>query len=355
MDERTVQFRVGVMVLATILILAILLLLFGDLPSLVKGTYTVKFAFPQAPGVTQDTPVRVNGVLIGRVRHVELDEKVGVMITAKIEDKFHLFRDQVGRIGGSLLGDAVIEIVPSTIPRPHEKVEDGETLQGLVAKDPFQAITSLESNVSIALESIAKTSDEIGQLAQRVNRLVDSNEENIQRMIANTDATVQQLRITVANADALISDPVMRDNLKRTINELPKVLGDVSDTIAGVRQTMQSADRNLANLEGITKPLGERGPRLIENIDRAATQLDTMLTELSGFTRGLTSSQGTIAKLVNDPTLYDNVSQTVQNINQLSRELKPIMNDLRTFSDKAARHPEQFGVRGLIQGSSGIK
>ena len=127
MDERTVQFRVGVMVLATVLILAILLLLFGDLPSLVKGTYTVNFAFPQAPGVMQDTPIRVNGVLIGRVREVQLDEKVGVMITATIEDKYVLYRDQVGRIGGSLLGDAVIESVPSTLVRPHEKVADGDT------------------------------------------------------------------------------------------------------------------------------------------------------------------------------------------------------------------------------------
>lgn len=355
MDERTVQFRVGVMVLATVLILAILLLLFGDLPSLVKGTYTINFAFPQAPGVTQDTPIRVNGVLIGRVREVALDEKVGVMITAKIEDKYVLYRDQVGRIGGSLLGDAVIEIVPSTADRPHEKVADGETLQGLVAKDPFQAITSLESNVSIALESIARTSDEIGQLAGRVNRIVDANEPQIHRIIDNTEATITQLRTAVANADSLISDPAMKENLKRTINELPQVLNDVSEAITGVRATMQTADRNLANLEGITKPLGERGPRLIENIDRAATQLDGVLTELSGFTKSLTNSQGTVSKLVNDPALYDNVADTVRNINQLSRELRPILDDLRTFSDKAARHPEQFGVRGLIQGNSGIK
>jgi len=356
MDERTVQFRVGVMVLATILILAILLLLFGDLPSLVKGTYTVQFAFPQAPGVTPDTPVRVNGILIGRVREVELDEKVGVMITAKIEDKYVLYRDQVGRIGGSLLGDAVIEIVPASDPRiQHVKVEPGETMRGLVAKDPFQAITSLESNVSIALESIAKTSDEIGLLAGRVNRIIDTNEEQIQRIISNTEATIAQLRVAVANADELISDPVMKQNLKKTINDLPGVLDSLSSTITGVRQTMQSADRNLANLEGITKPLGERGPRLIESVDRAATQLDTVLTELGGFTRQLTNSQGSLARLVNDPTLYDNVSNTVSNINDLSRELKPILRDLRAFSDKAARHPEQFGVRGLIQSNSGIK
>ncbi|MCE9608373.1 MAG: MlaD family protein [Planctomycetia bacterium] len=355
MDERTVQFRVGVMVLATLIILAILLLLFGDLPSLVKGTYTVRFAFPQAPGVSVDTPVRVNGILIGRVREVELDDKVGVMVTAKIEEKYHLYKTQMGRIGGSLLGDAVIEIIADPEPKPREEVKDGDTLSGVVAKDPFQALTNLESTVSVAVASIAKTSDEIGILALRANRFFDANEGQITRIVAETQSTIVQLRSAIANADAFINDPVMRENLTKTINDMPRVLNTLTDTIGSLKNTMMLADRNLNNLEGITKPLGERGPKLIENVDRAAIQLETVLTELAGFTRQLTNSQGSLSRFVNDAALYDNVSTTIQNVNDLSRDLKPILNDLRVFSDKAARHPEQFGVRGLIQQNSGIK
>ena len=39
MSERVIQFRVGVMVLATAIIAGILIVLFGDLPSLVQSTY----------------------------------------------------------------------------------------------------------------------------------------------------------------------------------------------------------------------------------------------------------------------------------------------------------------------------
>lgn len=355
MDERTVQFRVGVMVLATLIILAILLLLFGDLPSLVKGTYTVRFAFPQAPGVSVDTPVRVNGILIGRVREVELDDKVGVMVTAKIEDKYTLYKTQMGRIGGSLLGDAVIEIVADPEPKPKEKVMPGDTLTGIVAKDPFQALTNLESSVSVAVASIAKTSDEIGILASRANRFFDANEGQITRIVAETQSTIVQLRTAIANADAFINDPVMKENLQKTVTEMPRVLNQLTDTIGGLKNTMMLADRNLNNLEGITKPLGERGPKLIENVDKAATQLESVLAELAGFTRQLTNSQGSLSKFVNDAALYDSVSTTVNNVNALSRDLKPILNDLRVFSDKIARHPEILGARGAIQGSTGLK
>ena len=72
MDERVVRFRVGVMVLATVFITAILVLLFGDFSTFGQSTYTVYIAFPQAPGVARDTPVRKSGILIGRVSSVPI-------------------------------------------------------------------------------------------------------------------------------------------------------------------------------------------------------------------------------------------------------------------------------------------
>jgi phospholipid/cholesterol/gamma-HCH transport system substrate-binding protein len=343
------------MVVATIIILGILLVLFGDLPSVFKGTYTIHIALPSSPGVQPETPVRVNGVLIGRVKTVGLDAEGKPAVTAKIEQKYQLYQDQLARVAGSFLGDAVIEIVPGDGTEPHIAIQDGGVIRGIVAKDPLQAIASLEGNISTAADAIAKTADEIGRLANRANRIFDQNEAQINRILVNTDSAVTQLRSMVANVDEIVSDPQVRENLKRAVNDLPKVLNDLSETVSGVRTVMQRADTNLANLEGFTKPLGDRGPTLVAGLDRAVGQLDVLMKDLGGFTQALTNSQGTLARLVNDPKLYDDVSQTVSNLNQLTRELKPILNDVRAFSDKAARHPEQFGLRGLIEQNSGIK
>ena len=48
MSERVIQFRVGVMVLATAIIAGILIVLFGDLPSLVQSTYPLRMNFSEA-------------------------------------------------------------------------------------------------------------------------------------------------------------------------------------------------------------------------------------------------------------------------------------------------------------------
>ena len=45
----------------------------------------------------------------------------------------------------------------------------------------------------------------------------------------------------------------------------------------------------------------------------------------------------------------------MQNVQELSTQLRPILNDTRVFTDKIARHPETLGIRGAIQRSPGIK
>ena len=83
-----------------------------------------------------------------------------------------------------------------------------------------------------------------------------------------------------------------------------------------------------------------------------------LVTTLDGdgrFVEGLSRSEGTIGRLMNDPQLYDNMNEATQNINRMMVELRPVVRDARTFADKIARHPELLGVRGAMQGSNGAK
>src|SRR5262245_3391603 len=104
MDERIVQFRVGVTVLAALIVTGILVLLFGELPALVRGTYVVYIKFRSAPGVTPDTPVLKSGILIGRVRRVQFAPDNEVLVTANIDGGIELFRDEVVQIKAGLIG-----------------------------------------------------------------------------------------------------------------------------------------------------------------------------------------------------------------------------------------------------------
>lgn len=357
MDERVMQFRVGVMALATLLITASLVLLIGKAPSLVHGTYTIYVKFKDAPGVSQETPIRKFGIRIGRVAKVDFaDDDSGAIVTAEIESNRRLRKDEYCRINNSLLGDAVLEFVDKDPDNtPDTFIENGDYLEGDVRMDPLQIVAKLEGNLSEALGSVGHTSDEIGVLARRVSDLLGNNDEQFSRIVAKTEQTLDQLQTTIASTDDILRDPVMKENLKRAINEMPLVLDDAREAISNLKGTLTGVDRNLANLEGFTKPLGERGPRLVENLESSVSKLDKVMGDLSDFTESLDNPNGSLGQLVNNPEVYQQINSAAANINQLSKELRPIVKDVRIFTDKLARHPEQLGVRGAIQPSNGLK
>jgi phospholipid/cholesterol/gamma-HCH transport system substrate-binding protein len=125
--------------------------------------------------------------------------------------------------------------------------------------------------------------------------------------------------------------------------------------VQGIGTTVDTADRNLRNLEGLTKPLGDRGGEMVAQIDRTIGRLDETLRQAALFTKALNESQGTLGKLVRDPQVYNDLAQAAQNVSKLTKDLRPIVDDVRVFTDKIARHPEQLGVRGALDRRPGLK
>jgi phosphoglycerate-specific signal transduction histidine kinase len=62
----------------------------------------------------------------------------------------------------------------------------------------------------------------------------------------------------------------------------------------------------------------------------------------------LNSGNGTVARLIEDEQLYVQLVQTLENVEQLTHRLQPIVEDVRVFTDKIARDPRQLGVRGAL-------
>ena len=78
--------------------------------------------------------------------------------------------------------------------------------------------------------------------------------------------------------------------------------------------------------------------------------------EFQTFGKKINSNEGTIGQLVNSPDLYQNLNRAAENIEEMSRQLRPIVNDARVAIDKVARNPRMLGVQGALdRRSSGIK
>jgi phospholipid/cholesterol/gamma-HCH transport system substrate-binding protein len=349
------QFRVGVVVLATAIIAGILIVLFGDLPSLVQATYPLKMSFADARGVSNGTPVRKNGILVGRVADVELDEKGGVSVVADIDSYVPIYKDEQPRIASTLLGDAEIQLVPGRVVPPRQRLAPEEVLVGAVSRDPFEAFATLEPKLGSALESLTQASESVTKLSSNLDRLLLGEDDTFSKMVAKTEKALDAFSLAMDNINDVMGDANARANLKQTLNGLPEVMNDLRTTVQGIGTTVDTADRNLRNLEGLTRPLGERGEGMVAQVDKTIGRLDEVLQQATLFTRALNESEGTLGKLVRDPKVYDDLAQAAANVNNLTKELRPIVDDVRVFTDKIARHPEQLGVRGALDRRPGLK
>lgn len=359
MDERAMQFRVGVMVVAVAIIGVILVVLF-DRPLLRPESYQVFITFERAPGVMQDTPVRKNGILIGRVADVVLRDD-DVVVVARIDktvngNKVRLRKSDVCQISGTFLGDKSLEFVPGSArrgdrdPKEDDELTDGGTVAGIESVDPLEIIANLEGRLSNTVSAVGEASDEIGQLARRVNVLLDSNGEQFTRVVLKAEQTLENLNAAVQNADGLLGDEEMQANLKRVAADLPQALADIRETVTGLKGTFESVERNMKNFEGLTKPLGERGETLVQNIEGATSRLDELLEQLVVLTEQVNDPNNGLTRLLNDPELFEDVTETVRNIKLLSRKLEPILENAAIFTDKIARNPSS-----IIRQGTGIK
>ncbi|MFO0904725.1 MAG: MlaD family protein [Pirellulales bacterium] len=358
MDERTLQIRVGVVVVSAAII-AVLLVFFFERRSLsLEPEKTIYLKFTTAPGVTAQTPVRKNGVRIGRVTDVQLLDEGGVILTAIIENRYRVRRNEVVRIStASIIGDAILEFVPSNLEGAStEEIEDGEFIaDGLVASDPLRVLVGLEDKLGTAIRSIEQAGNEVTVLARNLNTIVGNNQEQFQRVIVKSEQAMDHFRSAMVTVDELVGDPEVRLQLKQMLAGLPQLmteaqstLKDARETLAGFQQMSQRANNNLENLERFTAPLAERGDTLVASIESSVENIDGLLDQLVQFGEALNSREGTLGQLLHDRELYDRMQRTVKNVEDASRQLRPILNDVRIVTDKLATDPGGQMVKRVL-------
>jgi phospholipid/cholesterol/gamma-HCH transport system substrate-binding protein len=292
------------------------------------------------------------------VTDVERLRPSGVRVTADIDGNQVILDSDYCRISSaSVLGDAVIEFVPGDKPAADAKpLEEGAEIQnGIVMGNPMEAIVSLETDMRTALRRVGDAGLEVQTLARTLNAAVGENDDQIPRMMAKAERALDEFTLTMRTVNDLFGDEELRNSMKQSLRELPDTLSEARTTLknaneafAGFSTVAERADRNLANLENFTRPLAERGPAMVENIDGSLANLNQLLEQVATFTDGLNNQNGSFGRFMNDPELYDRMNRTLANAEEITFKLKPIMDDVRVMSDKLARDPSILGLKGAL-------
>ncbi len=360
MTERQMQFRVGLFVIAAVIASGVMVFHFGQMRTLWEPQYPLLLHFDAAPGVYPGTPVRRNGVSIGKVEDVVFDKyEGGVLLKVSINNDVKLRQDAMPGLVTSLLGDATVEFTPGQSPR---FLESGSRIEGQTPKDPMKIVADLEKNVSQTLATFNSTGEEWNKVAKNMNKLMETNSGNLYQVIEGTvrslnefTQTMNTAQKTMQHADAILGNPEAQANLRKTLESLPQMINETRQVIQTVRLAVVKADQNLANLSNVTAPLAARSTSIVTRLDNTVANLDAMSGQLKTFVELAAKNDGSLQQLASNPDLYRNLNNSAASLSLLLKNLEPILRDARIFSDKIARHPELIGVSGALKPSTGIK
>ena len=401
MDDTKLRFGVGVLVLSAVGVGIILTFLFGAFPAVLASNYNLTVDMDSAAGVSQNTPVLRDGVRIGRVTEIELKPEGGVRLMLSIDSARQLNRGYVPRtVTGSLItGDAKLEfqkdraaalinldgqapVGEPPVPKnnswdpPEEMLastfySDGDYILSNSNKsdDPLAVITNLEDDVRETLVSIQRAGDSVNELASSVRGIVSDNEVNIRDVAAKATQSLDEFQLAMTDIRSVVNDPELRARLIKSLETLPRVLDEAEEAIVSTKETMnqfkkvgvaaektvetagetfQALDRTIVNIEKFTEPLGARGEELVAQVLVSFANLDNALVQINAFGEMANNSDGTLRKLIQDEEIYYQVKRTISNVENASVRIRPILDDVRIFTDKLARDPRELGVKGAL-------
>jgi phospholipid/cholesterol/gamma-HCH transport system substrate-binding protein len=368
MNERDMHFRIGMFVTGAGIALAMLLIWFGESPSLFRDHTFLKVRYSEAPGVARGISVRKSGIRVGEVVSVDFDDREnqpeGVIVVLSIERKYKIRKDSVARISRSLIGDVTIDMIPGTsreILVPGDSAEKAPEIAGDVTPDPskalaaataafeqvggtltaiksaatgFQEVAKKAEHLDEFLSTIGDTGRNISAAAKGINKVISENEADLRPAISNLRQASDKLNAAF--------DPETVANFRSAADRLSTISAKLDAGLTDLRPVLA----DLGAPASKSNPTTNIGQAMVW-LNRTASNIYVLSSNLSDG-KGHLNPNGTLQRLVTSPELFDNLSRLAGSANEVFFLAKPVVRELGVFAKKIAQDPAVL-ARGALQ------
>jgi phospholipid/cholesterol/gamma-HCH transport system substrate-binding protein len=264
-----------------------------------------RFAWGQ--NVKPGQPVNLAGVQVGYVDAVELDETGFLNVRLSIDKQRKIPQGTTATVTNEgFFGDKSIALIPCTAA-PSRLSADTSTPTALHTFTPTCRFNGfLESGDTIpagraapSMDMLLMRVDSVSSSLSDVTKMVkiqfvqQGGIEDLRKTIASTNTLVQQLNTVAAEQSR---------GLTLTMNAVrARVTAIDSMALDSTVRNMQSTTKNLA--------------ALTSNLDSTTSKLNAVMTQLQ-------TGNGTAAKFLNDPGVYNNLHELLGRMDSLMTDIK---------------------------------
>ena len=329
MSQRSIEVKVGVLILLALGLLGAFVIVMGGLSF--EPTYTVYVDFDNPGGLQSGAPVKIAGVKVGKVKEMrfrggEVDPKTNqpvppIRIVANVEKRYQkaIFENSRWYVTTQgVLGEQFLAIEPGSQDRP--MLADEAVVNGispprldLLLSESYELLHRAYEGISKNEKKIGETFDGLHATLKGTGDFMANNQKKLDNIVTNVETlTVEGNETVRAARDRYVDNPQIQriiSNVERTTTTVDKEVGPLLADSRGVLSDAKkltgtlSSDPQLKKYEKITQDVSDTTGRA----KLAAADAQSMVAHIK---RG----KGTVGALVMDEALYDDLQEMLRDL-----------------------------------------
>ena len=246
--------------------------------------------YSDVEGVVNGTPVTVNGLPVGSIQNISFHNGNNLLVKFRVENDIEFSVNSLAQIYETgLIGGKALAIIPSN--DNSRMAISNDTLKSAIAPGLTDLVNKKITNLQVKIESMVMSADSV---LYKINRVFDdSTRNNLRNSVSDFNLTITDLKVTSSIIKSLVQSNKSQVDL--TIGNIAKI------------------SKNLSNISSTLND-GE--------IDKTLSNFKKSSDDLSEILKDINKGKGTIAKMINNDSLFNNLNEASKSIDLLLEDIR---------------------------------
>ncbi|MBV6879503.1 MlaD family protein [Epilithonimonas ginsengisoli] len=256
--------------------------------------------YDNVEGLSVSNPVSINGLKVGQVDEIKpittKDGKLHFVVKVTIDDTFEFSKNSTVEIfEPGLMSGKEMKI---NLFYGGDTAKDGDTLKG---NYQLSMLNSLSSQVKPVKDQLSNVLLKLDSTLASTNKIVDEqNRREIKLLLSNLNRTVESFKGASDRTNSILA------NNEKGLHEV----------VANANVAMLTANKTLDKYGSVAERVD------IDKLNGTIDQFNQTAGKLNNVISGIQNGEGSLGKLAKDEELYNNLTKTSKNLNELVEDFK---------------------------------
>jgi phospholipid/cholesterol/gamma-HCH transport system substrate-binding protein len=264
-----------------------------------SGSNKYYAVYRSVEGLALAKPVLVNGFQIGRVSSMKLQPDGHTIVEFKIDPDYAIPNNTLAKLSSTdLLGSKAIvfELGNSKVP-----AEDKDTLKADIQGSLAESLQPIQKKAEMLISKMDSS-------LAAINKILNPTfQKNIDRSFMSIANSLQTLEGTTKKIDKLVGS--QSGHIDAILSNAEVVSGSLKTSTAHIEGMS-------ANFEKVSNDIAA------SNIKQTLDNANKAMADLQATINKINNGQGSLGLLMNDDTMYKNLTDASNNLNNLFIDLK---------------------------------